>query len=667
MDGNLLPGTPMNRTGIDDAGLEINLSRELRGSLAEWTFLLGSADDARWLGSQGLNAVEWTRRDLSAAIRGCKLILVTPDLEDSQRFARDLGAKITERGLATFRVWVLNGLGSRSASLQDWCEHNDFPAALAQDRPWEPAEKPRGGAGGGSSATPRAQPPRFTSDPRPISIELLPVPRLEDRLIPAPLRAWVVDIGERGAFPLEFAATAAIVALSGLIGRRIALKPKRADEWLVVPNLWGAVVGPPGIQKTPPVEEALRPLLRLASDSWRSQLEATASFEKGRMVIEARQEAARLALRKAARQGKPDDELARLAADAQFNVDPLSAPTKRYLVHDVTVEKLGELLAENTNGLTLFRDELIGFLRSMDRQGHESDRGFYLEAWNGSNSYAYDRIGRGTIMIPNSCLAIFGTIQPGPLARYLRASASGEEADGFMPRFQVLVYPDPVPEFSNVDRKPDAQARSLAYAVFQAIDQVNPVARGCSVDLERGIPFLRFDPVAQDFFDEWRIKLEMRLRSGQESSLMAYHLAKYRSLMPSLALIFHLIDSHSQSVLEPVTLRAARDAAAWCELLEAHARRIYQSAMDGDLDAAVHLGERIKGRLSNPFNARDVARKGWSGLTTAEEVRLAAGILQDRGWIKAVEVPTDRVKGGRPTELFWIHPTLINRRAADIK
>ena len=65
-----------------------------------------------------------------------------------------------------------------------------------------------------------------------------------------------------------------------------------------------------------------------------------------------------------------------------------------------------------------FRDELVGFFRTMDRQGHESDRGFYLETWNGLGSFIYDRIGRGTVIIPNVCLSIFGTIQPGPLARY---------------------------------------------------------------------------------------------------------------------------------------------------------------------------------------------------------------------------------------------------------
>ena len=31
------------------------------------------------------------------------------------------------------------------------------------------------------------------------------------------------------------------------------------------------------------------------------------------------------------------------------------------------------------------------------------------------------------------------------------------------------------------------------------------------------------------------------------------------------------------------------------------------------------------------------------------------------------EVATDRLKGERPTELFWIHPRLIDGRAADIE
>ena len=51
-----------------------------------------------------------------------------------------------------------------------------------------------------------------------------------------------------------------------------------------------------------------------------------------------------------------------------------------YRTNDVTIERLGELLRENSRGLLINRDELIGLLRSLDKEGHESDRAFYLEA-----------------------------------------------------------------------------------------------------------------------------------------------------------------------------------------------------------------------------------------------------------------------------------------------
>ena len=45
--------------------------------------------------------------------------------------------------------------------------------------------------------------------------------------------------------------------------------------------------------------------------------------------------------------------------------------------------------------------------------------------------------------------------------------------------------------------------------------------RGCQVDQERGIPYIQFAPDTQDFFDDWRLNLEIRLRSGTLSNLMA--------------------------------------------------------------------------------------------------------------------------------------------------
>jgi putative DNA primase/helicase len=223
----------------------------------------------------------------------------------------------------------------------------------------------------------------------------------------------------------------------------------------------------------------------------------------------------------------------------------------------------------------------------------------------------------------------------------------------------LLFYPDSSPTFRNVDRYPNATARDRAYKVFKALDTLDPLALGASLDVDRRMPFLGLEHDAQDLFDGWRAELETRLRSGKESTLLTCHLAKYRKLLPALALVFHLVESHASSRLDPISMQAIAAAAAWCDLLEVHARRVYQAAFDGDPEAAMHLAERIKASLSNPFTFRQVAQKGWSGLATVEEVRKAVGMLEDRNWLKVVEVPPS-TRGGRPSEQVWINPAIRN-------
>ncbi len=57
-----------------------------------------------------------------------------------------------------------------------------------------------------------------------------------------------------------------------------------------------------------------------------------------------------------------------IAAEALEADDDI--PTReRYVVNDTTVEKLGELLNQNSRGLLVFRDELTGLLHSLDKDG----------------------------------------------------------------------------------------------------------------------------------------------------------------------------------------------------------------------------------------------------------------------------------------------------------
>jgi putative DNA primase/helicase len=45
--------------------------------------------------------------------------------------------------------------------------------------------------------------------------------------------------------PPDFAAAAAVVVAAALLGRKLGICPKRSDDWLVIPNLWGGLVALP--------------------------------------------------------------------------------------------------------------------------------------------------------------------------------------------------------------------------------------------------------------------------------------------------------------------------------------------------------------------------------------------------------------------------------------
>jgi putative DNA primase/helicase len=490
------------------------------------------------------------------------------------------------------------------------------------------------------------------------------VPGLPADLLPLPLRPWVEDIAERMQVPLEFPAIPALVTLAAIVGRRIAMHPKANDDWVVVPNLWGGIIAPPGMLKSPALTEALKPIRRLAAEAREDYEQRLREIGPKLETMKAKEAAIKDLLRQAfkgkTKQGSPE-ELEDTLRSVREEIKGLEENLleRRYIVNDSTVEKLGELLAVNRFGLLLERDELAGWLRSLERDDRKGDREFFLEAWNGLNPYTYDRIGRGTIHIPALCLSLIGGIQPAKFSRYVSEAIDGANAaDGLLQRFQLLVWPEKTEDWRLVDAAPDLAARDTAFKVFAAIDR-------CDFDLEQpekgGMPTMRFAGDAQALFYDWLSQLEGRLRSHDLQQWPAFesHLAKYRSLMPSLALIFHLVERVMSGTSGPVSLGAAQLAADWCDYLELHARKVFAAEIETDLTAAGALARRIeKGEIFDGMTVREVYRPGWANLKTPEVVFGGLKVLEEHRWLR-VEVNQTK---GRPSQFLRLNPKLKEGR-----
>ena len=174
--------------------------------------------------------------------------------------------------------------------------------------------------------------------------------------------------------------------------------------------------------------------------------------------------------------------------------------------------------------------------------------------------------------------------------------------------------------------------------------------------------YLRFSNDAQELFEAWFMDNQKKIEDEDLHPAIQSHLAKYRSLMPSLALIFHLTEwaDRGGGAVELVSLEAASMAAAWTQYLESHARRLYGLALDAITPAAASLSKKIEqGKLETPFKARTVQRKGWARLTDIEVVKEALTLLEEKHWIK--ELPSRKPgNAGRPEDAqFVINPKLI--------
>jgi len=326
--------------------------------------------------------------------------------------------------------------------------------------------------------------------------DIVPLDRLPDApifdpaFLPKAIQPWIEDIAERTQAPLDYPAITAFVALASTTGRQLTIRPKRCDDWSVVPNLWGLLIGVPSAMKTPSLQAALGPLRKLEVDAKRKYARAMAEWEQ----------------------------------------------------------------------LAAVRDEQAKLQQRQIRQ-------------------------------------------------------------------------------------------ATAYDVFEQLSCL-PVGIGEQDEFD-DLPYLRFSPAAQEMFDDWRGKLERHLRSGSLNEAMESHLAKYRSLIPSLALVSSLADGHHDAVDAPYLDRAIRMGA----YLEGHALKLYaRGVASKGTKAADALLARIKdGQLKDGFTARDIYRREWSGLTIRGDVEAAIGVLIKHGYVALRPVNT----GGKPRNEYRVNPAIF--------
>ena len=480
-------------------------------------------------------------------------------------------------------------------------------------------------------------------EPQAIRDEHPAVQAMTPDMLPAPFRLFAIDVAERMSTPIDIVGVALMIATTPLIGRRVQVRPRALDNWTVAPTLWGAVIAPPGVlKKTPSMKQALAPLETL--ERMKRDRKACEGFDQE--VNAARLKALRERINRAAKDGASADEMEELRGD--YDEAVAEGSPRRAVINDSTVEALGETFRRNP-ALLLHRDELAAWIASLEKEGREDARAYFLECWESGGAMRTDRITRGNSVVGDRFLSVLGSYQPEPFTRYLSQTLRAG-SDGFIPRFQMLIWPD-VGSWKSVDRKPNRDAEEQVYQTFECLWRLRADDVGAQRDpYDSELRFLRFTPEAQAQFDEWYDHLQEEVR-GDAHPLFIEHLSKYGSLVPKLSLILHIVENLGSGQPETaISLKNLEFALKWVAYLKSHARRAYYSVIHGAEASAQALASKIlKRQLASSFRLREIYRRQWAGLHSREDAEAATELLEDAGWLK-------RELEERRSMLFKVNP-----------
>ncbi len=184
-----------------------------------------------------------------------------------------------------------------------------------------------------------------------------------------------------------------------------------------------------------------------------------------------------------------------------------------------------------------------------------------------------------------------------------------------MQRFQMLIFPDERQERLWVDRPPNQKAWESYQGVFRSL-----------YDKPLGSPkypiTIRFSAEAQKMFRVWWEDFQKRINEGHFSASLKAHLLKMNRTIPTLALIFELVEGGRFEISLPSLSMALR----WSSYLLSHAKRFYAAGDTLTAESAKLIVERCD-HLPDVFTARDIYRRCWRSLNDKETVKQALELL----------------------------------------
>jgi len=329
-------------------------------------------------------------------------------------------------------------------------------------------------------------------------------------IFPEQVQEFILTANQTLNNSIEYMACSLLWAISVSIGNSI--KIEIIPGWTENCTLWLALVGQPGWGKTPSIKRIISPLQKLNSREVKKYYKELEKFEYY-------------------------DSLSKKEKDEHPEVKkPLK---KQFIANDITLEALVDLHQESDNSVGVFKDELAGWFKDMNKYREGSDLEFWLSCWSGS-PVILTRVTRKGSYIQRPSIPVLGGIQPSVLTNF---NTSENKENGFMDRI-LLCYPDLKSEYlstKRIDYEMISWFNDILVGFYETI--INSViVRDPDGEIEPLTAIMTKE--AFELYNNQHTIITDRENNEEVSQYLKSMLPKQKAYIARFALIIHVFDGY---------------------------------------------------------------------------------------------------------------------------
>jgi hypothetical protein len=330
-------------------------------------------------------------------------------------------------------------------------------------------------------------------------------------IYPTEIQNYLLECNRTLDSSVDYMGAGLLWMLSILVGNSMKIQVKKG--WDECCTIWVTVVGKAGVGKSPSINNVIRPLIQANSRE----------------------------IREYQKRFKAWDEYDKLSKKEKEQRPEVQCPIKKqFIVNDVTLEALVELHEENPNAVGVFKDELAGWIKDMNKYRAGSDLEFWLSTFSNQPAALNRKTVKNTY-VHSPIIPVLGGIQPAVLNQIF----TDEYRDnGFSDRM-LLCYPDIQVEMYNENEL----SEELIDWYHNYIGELHAHIKNNLIvfDEEREIkPHLI--PMDKGAKAEWKRindKITIMQNSDNESEFTKSMLPKQKTYVPRFALLLSVIDAYA--------------------------------------------------------------------------------------------------------------------------